>query len=410
MVAVIDLDRFKQVNDSLGHAAGDELLITAAARLTAAVCAEATTARLGGDEFAVLLPALPVGAPLETVGERLRAALAEAIHIAGRELHAHASIGIAATEPRAQTTADQLLRDADTAMYAAKSAGKDAFRVFEPAVRDAWLEQLEIRHALHGAVAAGVLDVAYQPIIDAATGRVVALEALARWTDPIRGVIAPDVFIPIAEESDLIVALGRTVLRRACERIAAWRCAFPALDVGVAVNVSKRQLEDASFANDVHAALIGNGLAPSALTIEITESAVAPGSSTHADPVLGSLRALGVRTAIDDFGTGQSSLAALVRRPVDTLKIDRQFVDALSTDDRGSAVVRAIVQIAGTLGLATTAEGVETADQAETLRLLGCTYLQGYLIARPMTADHTTAPGGAARPASTSASTSWPRP
>jgi diguanylate cyclase (GGDEF)-like protein/PAS domain S-box-containing protein len=385
-VAVIDLDRFKDVNDTLGHGAGDDVLTGVAALLDGIVGRTGTVARLGGDEFAILLPATPSPLPIANIARGLIEALTTPMRIGDRDVTVLASIGVATTGD-GEVTASQLLRDADTALYCAKGAGKACYRVYDPASRTAWLESLAIRRALRDAVDGDRITVAYQPIIDAATGGLVAVEALARWNDPTRGAIPPDVFIAIAEESGLIGPLGERVLHLALTQLAAWRVSLPELRFRVAVNVSRRQLADRALSGTVEEALRARGLVGADLTLEITESAVALEPSTIVDEALQVLRATGVRIAIDDFGTGQSSLATLASRPVDALKIDRRFVSSLARDARSGAVVQAIIHVAAALKLATTAEGVETIEQRDMLRSLGCGHLQGYLIGRPMSAE-----------------------
>jgi diguanylate cyclase (GGDEF)-like protein/PAS domain S-box-containing protein len=385
-VAVIDLDRFKDVNDTLGHGAGDDVLTGVAALLDGIVGRTGTVARLGGDEFAILLPATPSPLPIANIARGLIEALTTPMRIGDRDVTVLASIGVATTGD-GEVTASQLLRDADTALYCAKGAGKACYRVYDPASRTAWLESLAIRRALRDAVDGDQITVAYQPIIDAATGGLVAVEALARWNDPTRGAIPPDVFIAIAEESGLIGPLGERVLHLALTQLAAWRVSLPELRFRVAVNVSRRQLADRALSGTVEEALRARGLVGADLTLEITESAVALEPSTIVDEALQVLRATGVRIAIDDFGTGQSSLATLASRPVDALKIDRRFVSSLARDARSGAVVQAIIHVAAALKLATTAEGVETIEQRDMLRSLGCGHLQGYLIGRPMSAE-----------------------
>jgi len=376
---LIDLDGFKNVNDTLGHAAGDELLQRMAERLRGCVLDGDTVARLGGDEFAIVLPS---GVPSDAlaVSRRVIDALRMPVRVAGQEVAVSASIGIAHLDT--QLAPEELLCDADIAMYAAKRGGKSRFEVFEQTMRDhtQWRARLEQR--LARAVELGEIEVHYQPIVGLDSGRVTAVEALARWRHPEDGLIAPGVFVPIAEESGLIGEIGREVLRRACRAVRRWRESIPGSeDLAVTVNVSVRQLQSGDFSGHLVEALAESGLPPSGLTLEITESMLLEDSDTVAAE-LRTIRALGVRLAMDDFGAGYSSLASLLRTQVQMLKIDRTFLD-LDTTSQGS-LVRAVADLGRSLRLTVVAEGVETAEQLARVRAAGCDAAQGYFLSRPL--------------------------
>ena len=380
-VLFLDLDGFKRVNDSLGHAAGDELLRQVAGRLVATLRGGDTVARLGGDEFAVLLdPVTPEGAADEVAG-RVLAALGVPITVAGREVRVGGSVGIATHRPGA--TAGDLLRDADAAMYAAKAGGRGRAARFDPEMHRRAVERLELEADLRHAAARGELRVAYQPVCDLATGAVRGVEALARWEHPRHGAVPPSRFVPLAEETGLIEDVGRWVLGQACADLAAWRATLGDRAPGyVAVNVSGRQLDAAGFVDDVRGVLAATGLPGHALTLEITESVI----MRDADAVLGRLRALkalGVLLAIDDFGTGYSSLSYLQQFPVDVLKIDKSFVDHVAVGGGGAVLVRTIVALGESLRLRLVAEGIEHPEQRNALRALGCGTGQGFLLGRP---------------------------
>ncbi len=395
----LDLDDFKLVNDALGHAVGDQVLAAMGARLRRATRGADLPARLGGDEFAVLLDALTAPEDAAVVVERIFAALREPVVLDGRSITLVASIGIAHWDGSA--TAAELLRNADLAMYRAKTLGKGRHAVYDAGMQAAARERLELasdlRAALRGDADGGVLHPAYQPIVDAASGVVVKVEALARWTHPARGHVSPGVFIPVAEETGLIEELGTFMLRAGCAQLRAWADAARATGttpIGVTVNVSGRQIERGTLVETVREVLAETGADPAALTLEITES-VAMRDPSRVLEVLNALTALGVKLAIDDFGTGYSSLSYLQRFPLDALKIDKSFVDGLALGGAAGAqaagLVRAVVQMAAALGLQTVAEGVETAAQHEALRALGCDLAQGYLFGRPGAAAAVTA-------------------
>ena len=381
----IDLDEFKTVNDGLGHTAGDELLIAVAERFRRGLRATDTAARLGGDEFAVLIEDVDDEHDAEVVAQQLLDALAEPFTIAGQELYVRASIGIA--HGRASAASDQLLRDADLAMYAAKRSGKNGYCTFEAGTQFDALDKLELGSALRRAFDRDEIFVQYQPIIDLVTGQVVGAEALARWNHPERGPIGPDTFIPLAEETGLIVELGDRVLLAACRQVRAWQLEHrPNSPLSVSVNVSPVQLIQPDYVERVAFALHESGLTASSLVLEITETTLMR-DTDRCILTLSALRAIGVRIAIDDFGTGYSSLSYLHQLPVDILKIDRSFVAAIETGSADRSLAPAIVSLAGALDLVVVAEGVETEFQGDTLRDVGCELAQGYYFARPLDSD-----------------------
>ncbi len=386
-VMIVDLDGFKNVNDSLGHLTGDALLIAVADRFETHLRGFDTIARLGGDEFAILVDDFDAAAQAGRLAQRVLDALASPFDLPNREVSIGASVGVALTD-QPHTHADRLLSDADAAMYRAKRDGKGCYRVFETAMHTAAVERMNLEQELRTAISGGALSVHYQPIVDLGSGQVVSFEALARWEHPTRGFVPPDTFIPLAEESGLILDLGRAVLIDACQQARQWHIAVPDRRPNVSVNASRLQLGSSSFVKDVRDALARAHVDPSSLVIEVTESILAsePGNVIA---TLNALRQTGVRIAIDDFGTGYSSFAALAELPIDILKIDKRFIDNLVYDDQGRGFVNAIMQLARTLNLVTTAEGVEQLEQRDALAALGCTHYQGYLFAPPMPGDET---------------------
>jgi diguanylate cyclase (GGDEF)-like protein/PAS domain S-box-containing protein len=382
-VLLIDLDRFKTVNDSLGHTVGDALLVHFAQLIEGTLRAADTAARLGGDEFGVLLEDIDDVEDAANAAERILDALKEPIDLDGVEVFVHASIGVTITGIDGQS-AEELLRNADAAMYGAKADGRGRMRAYEPEMHQAALNRLELEADLRRAVAANELVVHYQPIVSIAERKVSALEALVRWHHPVRGLVLPNEFIPVAEDTGLIVDIGRFVLREACREASEWRRAGN--EFTIAVNLSARQLSAVDLVSDVANVLETTGLLPSALTLEITESVLIKDPET-AVRRLRELKALGVRLAIDDFGTGYSSLSSLRALPVDSLKIDKTFIDGLSDGAEAIGVVHAIIRLARTLNLDTVAEGVEHGAQFDELEALGCRQFQGFCFSKPVPSD-----------------------
>jgi diguanylate cyclase (GGDEF)-like protein/PAS domain S-box-containing protein len=381
-VLLIDLDDFKTVNDSLGHAAGDELLVLVARRLESCLRPEDTCARLGGDEFAILIENIASPEAAIVVSQRILDAIGEPLRLFGSEVAAQGSVGIAVGSGDQSPT--EVLRSADLAMYSAKNEGKSRFALYEPAMHEHVLERLALKADLQRSVVDEQFEVHYQPIVALQTGEIVAVEALVRWRHPERGLVYPDDFIPLAEETGLILPLGRFVLETACRDVQHWRVRG-LRDLGVSVNISATQLASASLPAEVTAALRGASLEPSALTLEITESMLLDSHAVSAR--LAELKALGVRVAIDDFGTGYSSLNYLRRFPVDMLKIAKPFVDQIGADPEQERLAEAILRLGGTLGLDTVAEGIEEAGQRERLRRLNCRYGQGFFFSPPLPVD-----------------------
>jgi diguanylate cyclase (GGDEF)-like protein/PAS domain S-box-containing protein len=391
---LVDLDNFKVINDSLGHQTGDELLILVARRVVGCLRSEDTVARMGGDEMAILIEEAVDEASVIATAERLLEALSTPFQIRGQSFYTTASIGIALSSPAVDQPAS-LLRNADLAMYQAKARGKARWALFDPGLNDVMAERLEIETALRGALERsapehGELWVAYQPVVDLQTGTINEVEALTRWQHPERGLISPARFIPIAEETGLIVQIGRRVLEEACRQAVRWRAARAAQGKGtpfvMGVNLSGRQLQDPGLVEMVVEVLEATGLPGPSLKLELTESVVMESTATTIE-TLTRLKALGVRLAIDDFGTGYSSLAYLKRFPVDVLKIDRSFVAGLGRDPQDTAIVQGVIAMAQGLGMMVTAEGVETAEQVVCLKRLGCDLAQGYYYASPLAAD-----------------------
>jgi diguanylate cyclase (GGDEF)-like protein/PAS domain S-box-containing protein len=387
-VLFLDLDDFKTVNDSLGHTVGDELLIAVAERLRACLRAGDTGARLGGDEFAILIEDGSDDDEVRALAARMIVALQQPFQPAGREVFISASIGIAFGD--ASTSSDQLLRNADLAMYTAKRQGKRRFEIFEAEMHAAAVERLEMESDLRRGLAEGQLMLQYQPIVTLGTGEVVGVEALVRWRHPERGILPPLTFIPLAEETGLILELGRQVLAEACAQTQQWQRRFPsAAALTISVNVSPRQLQHDVLVDHVREALERSGLPARSLVLEITETAMMHETDATIDKLL-ALKALGVRLAVDDFGTGYSSLSYLQRFPVDILKIDRSFVAAMEEEAENSSLAPAIVSLAHTLRLDAVAEGVETIGQADALAGLGCDLAQGFYFSRPVDANEVT--------------------
>ena len=392
----LDLDNFRVVNESLGHQAGDDLLVQVATRLTnciqdvdaGGVGARATVARLGGDEFVVLVDQVAGEANAESLAERLTGALREPFQVAGHEVVATASIGVAMTSP-GRDRPEALLRSADLALYRAKANGKNGHALFDLSLETHAIQRLELERDLRLALERGEFRVFYQPLIRLETGRITGWEALVRWEHPTRGLISPAAFIPIAEETGLIVPIGQWVLEEACRQARRWHELFPDEPARtMSVNLSARQFAHPRLVDDIHRALRSARLDARQLVLEITESVVMQDAAA-AVATLHELKALGIRLAIDDFGTGYSSLAYLKRFPVDVLKIDRSFIEGLGQDAQDGAIVESVLVLAKSLGLGVTAEGIETPRQRLRLEQLGCDVGQGYLFGAPRSAEIT---------------------
>ncbi|WUJ12296.1 bifunctional diguanylate cyclase/phosphodiesterase [Actinoplanes sp. NBC_00393] len=381
---LIDIDDFKMVNDTLGPAAADQLLVQVAQRLQESCGADESAARLGGDEFAVLLP-VDDPAAAEAAATRVQRTVGRPVTSADQQFLLHASVGIAVAAPG--ETADEVLRNADIAMYAAKESGKASWARFEPRMRQDMTNHARLAGELHDGIAGGELRLLYQPVYDLVTGRLHGAEALVRWQHPSRGFVSPGEFIPVAERSGLIVPLGAWVLREACTQLSRWRQAHPNAIEAVNVNVAVRQLREAGFVDEVAAVLSDTGLMPNNLILEVTESSVVDGWQVR--ETLQALHEMGVRLALDDFGTGQSSLSLLRAFPVDVLKLDKSFVDGIADgEDRGRlAVAAAVAQLAEHLQLKAVAEGIESQEQMDRLRDMGYRYGQGFYMAKPLPAD-----------------------
>jgi diguanylate cyclase (GGDEF)-like protein/PAS domain S-box-containing protein len=384
-VIFIDIDRLKEINDSLGHIAGDELLRHVAVKIAGAIRPGDTVARIGGDEFVVVCDSVSTR-ETEEIAARVLDALSEpCILVAEDEMKTTASLGIAIAD--ACSTPESLLRDADAAMYRAKERGRGRIELFDVALRSRDERRVATTSSLHRALEREEFTVEYQPIVDLATGAMVSAEALLRWEDPERGLVPPQEFISLAEDTGLIVPIGAWVLNQACDQLARWQRIEPSMTV--AVNLSVRQLLDPAIAARVSAVLHQSGAQAKGLCLELTES-VFMEDVDFFGKALARLKRLGVRLTIDDFGTGYSSLSYLKRFPVDAVKVDRAFVDGLGTDPHDSALVAAIVAMAAALDLEVTAEGVETQSQLAHLKRLGCQRVQGFHLARPASADDVT--------------------
>jgi diguanylate cyclase (GGDEF)-like protein len=404
-VMYIDLDNFKDVNDGLGHAIGDQLLMVVADRLLNATRGCDTVARLGGDEFAILVRGVRSHGEIVIVAERIARSLEAPFAVGGTDVRVGASIGIAFGDPG--TSADDLLRQADVAMYAAKHGGKGRYVIFEETMHQAALERLVLESDLRSALDRGELALYYQPVVHLASRRIIGAEALLRWQHPERGMVFPGDFIPLAESTGLIVPIGRWVLAEACRQAAQWQRLFTPLASAdhraggahqvpesrpfkVGVNISGAQIQHPDMIAAVHAALDISGIHPSTLTLEITESVMLNDTDTTLAR-LRELKGLGLSLAVDDFGTGYSSLSYLQRFPIDVLKIDKTFVDPIGSGGQPASLTRAIVALGDALGLDMVAEGIERVEQVEGLRFLGCTLGQGYHFSRPLPAAQFTA-------------------
>jgi diguanylate cyclase (GGDEF)-like protein/PAS domain S-box-containing protein len=384
-VLAVDLDDFSAVNDTMGHDVGDELLVAAAGRLSAMARESDTAARLGADEFALLIEDVGDDGAVQALGERIVREFSAPFQLIGGSVTTTATVGIATTEDSAD--AGDLVRHAGLALYAAKAAGKRQWRRYQPVLSVSVAKRRELKNAIEDAVAGSAFTLAYQPIVKLASGEIVGFEALVRWPHPRWGMILPDQFITLAEETGHILQLGAWVLRQAVADLTAWQRRAPRQPpLYVSVNVSARQFRDPGFVPTVHEVLAESGLPPSLLLLELTESVLLG----HDDPIqseLADLKRLGVKLAIDDFGTGYSSLSYLRELPIDMLKIDRSFVEGIAVAKARLALVEVIIRIAKTLGLTVTAEGIESELQRELLISLGCEFGQGYLLERPVAAD-----------------------
>jgi len=385
-VLFLDLDRFKVVNDSLGHSAGDRLLVSIADRLSGAMRPTDIVARFGGDEFTILCPNVPTEEAAELIAERLIQAASRPVALVEGEVFVTASVGITLSGGESDTP-ETLLRNADAAMYRAKDNGRDRSEVFEAREHHHAVDSLRTGNALHRAIERGELRVHYQPVVRLDSGDVSGFEALIRWEHPERGLVSPMEFIPLAEETGLIVPLGAWALAEACRQLQEWHSANTnGRRLTMSVNLSPRQLAEPSLPNDVARILHESGVPPECIWLEITESTLMRDAES-AMSALGALRALGLHLAVDDFGSGYSSLAYLERLPVEVLKVDRSFVQGVGQRTDSTAIATAIVSLARALRLRSVAEGIETVEQLHALRNVGCEMGQGYLF-------------GAARPAS----------
>jgi diguanylate cyclase (GGDEF)-like protein len=383
-VMYVDLDRFKVVNDSLGHTIGDRLLQVVSCRLRDVLRADDTIARLGGDEFAVIVPEIARAEDAGSIGRKLIGALRDPIVVEGHELHVTASAGISLF-PSDGEDVETLLKHADAALYRSKDTGRNTVQLFASSMNRRYTERLELELSLHGALDREELTLVYQPVCDRETRTVRGFEALVRWNRPGHGVVNPAEFIWLAEETRLILPMGDWILRTACAQLREWR-AQGLDDFHIAVNLSPHQLTQPHFIHFVHDTLQMNGLAPSDLELEITEGAALQNLEWTLS-VLDQLRTLGVGIAVDDFGTGQSSLVYLKRLPLTTLKIDREFLRDVQSDEADAAIFASIVQLGHSLGLYVIAEGIETAQDRELVERQRCDGMQGYLFAKPLPAE-----------------------
>jgi diguanylate cyclase (GGDEF)-like protein len=381
-VLVLDLDRFKLVNDSLGHLAGDELLRAAAARLRDCLRPTDFVARIGGDEFSVLIENISDASEATEIAERISAELARPFTVSGEEVFTSASIGIAVSMT-GYRSADAVLRDADTAMYRAKERGKGRYEIFDRRMHVQAVERMLMEMDLRRAVEREEFRLVYQPIVSIRSGEITGFEALLRWEHPLRGTIAPNDFIPIAEENGLIVPIGVWVLKKVCAKLRHWH-AIATSPLTASINVSLRQTFDPTLIDELDRVMAAAHVDGASIRLEITESAMIERSAAD---FFERVQQLGIELCIDDFGTGYSSLAYLVNLPIDALKIDRSFVATLDTSDEHFELVKTILSLAHNLGIEVIAEGVETVSQLRRLSELGCEYAQGYLFARPLSEE-----------------------
>lgn len=381
----IDLDGFKKVNDTMGHNAGDDLLKEVATRLSSCVRQDDTIARLGGDEFTVILPSIHGPYDTEIVANKILERVCEPIILDETEVYVSASIGITIFPDDAHDE-ETLIKHADTAMYEAKAAGRRTYKFFTSDMNLAAQEKMALESELRAAIEREEFGIRFQPIIDLNTGEISGTEALVRWNHPSRGLITPDVFIPLAEEHGLIIAIGKWVMHQACNMASKWRS--DGMDhLQMAINVSPRQCHEPGFERMVDEILSETQLPPSSITFEITESLFIEGADENAVSALHSRREKGTLLSLDDFGTGYSSLSYLKRFPVDVLKIDREFVRDIMSSPEDQALCEAVIAMAHAFELKVVGEGVETVEHAKTLRRMGCDRAQGYLISKPLTAE-----------------------
>jgi diguanylate cyclase (GGDEF)-like protein len=383
-VLFIDLDNFKLVNDSLGHGCGDEVLSEMARRIVGCIASQDTASRFGGDEMVVLHPRATEDSAI-ALGRRMLAALAEPIFVSGKEVVVSASVGLALCRP-GMKSAEQLLREADTALYAAKGRGRARLEQFNDELRARAERRMQIESDLRAALRQSQFFLEYQPQVRLKDGHVVGVEGLIRWRHPARGVVPPGEFIPVAEDSGLIVNIGRYVLRESCRQLAEWTKLAPGRALAMTVNVSPLQLVEPSFFPELCKIIADTGVDPTSLCLEITESALMS-ATTEVVQLLGQIRRLGVYIAIDDFGIEHSSLSRLRDMPAEVLKIDRSFIDGLSSEPGDTAIVSSILSLAYAMGKHTIAEGVEKREQAAMLLRMGCEVAQGYFFSRPLAAE-----------------------
>jgi diguanylate cyclase (GGDEF)-like protein len=383
-VLFVDIDRFKQINDSLGHSIGDELLCSTARRLRGCVRRSDTVSRLAGDEFVLILDELSKGDDAALIADKILIAMNAPHEIDGHDLHVTVSMGIG-IYPDDGDDAESIIRNADIAMYHAKEAGRNSYQFFRSQMNVGVVDQQSLEHDLRHALERGEFALHFQPKVELSSGAISGVEALVRWHHPARGTVMPGQFVSVAENCGLIVPVGRWILREACRQVTEW------IEAGLepmtlAVNISAVELSSKDFVANLRAALDATGLPPRLLELELTETALIQSAKT-ADTVLRAVKSIGVGIALDDFGTGYSSLSLLKRFPVDTLKIDRSFVHDMTTDPGDAAIVRAVIAMARPLGRNVVAEGVETREQLRMLRAEGCAQGQGFLFGRPASAD-----------------------
>lgn len=383
-VLFVDLDNFKLVNDSLGHGSGDAVLCEMAKRIGSCLGSQDIASRFGGDEVVILHP-VATDVSGTALGRRILAAMAEPIFIAGREVVVTASVGLALCRPGMKTV-EQLLREADTALYAAKGRGRARLEQFNDELRERAERRMQVESDLRVALREDQLFVEYQPQVRLKDGSVVGVEALVRWRHPVHGIIPPSDFIPVAEDCGLIVKIGQQVLQQSCRQLAEWTKLAPKSRLSLTVNVSPRQLAEPAFDAELRQLLAETGIEPTALCLEITES-VMTSATEDVVRLLNDVRQLGVYIAIDDFGTEHSSLSRLREMPAEVLKIDRSFIDGLSSEPGDTAIVASILSLAFAMGKHTIAEGVETREQAAMLLRMGCEVAQGYFFSRPVAAE-----------------------